>query len=132
MCRAFRRPGYVQEAVYRQGWPVAGGAALDSVGYALLRGDWENDELVGEVVGGGEGGALGVGGHGPVGLVVAEAGPHPGPAQAVGHPGVDAGGGHDGDQVDAAAELPQHRRELGSAAVVVIARSIPSPAPAGA
>jgi RimJ/RimL family protein N-acetyltransferase len=34
------RCGYVKEAHYRRAWPSAEGAVLDSVGYAVLRGDW--------------------------------------------------------------------------------------------
>ncbi len=39
MRRVFERCGYTHEATYRQGWPVPGGAPLDSVGYAILRSD---------------------------------------------------------------------------------------------
>ena len=39
MRRVLRRCGYVQESRYRRAWPVAGGAALDAVGYAILRSD---------------------------------------------------------------------------------------------
>ncbi len=37
----FRKCGYVHEATYRRGWPTAGGDRLCSVGYAVLREDWE-------------------------------------------------------------------------------------------
>ncbi len=40
MRRVLRRCGYVQESRYRRAWPVPGGAALDAVGYAILRSDW--------------------------------------------------------------------------------------------
>lgn len=40
MRRAFRRAGWVKEAHFREGWPVAGGPALGSVAYAVLRSDW--------------------------------------------------------------------------------------------
>ena len=40
MRRAFLRCGWVKEAHYREGWPVDGGPALASVGYAILRRDW--------------------------------------------------------------------------------------------
>ena len=39
MRRVFERCGYTHEATYRQAWPVPGGPPLDSVGYAILRGD---------------------------------------------------------------------------------------------
>lgn len=39
MRRVFERSGYTHEATYRQAWPVPGGAPMDSVGYAILRGD---------------------------------------------------------------------------------------------
>ncbi|KJY36520.1 GNAT family N-acetyltransferase [Streptomyces katrae] len=41
MRRTFLRCGYVKEAHYRDGWPGAGGAVHDAVGYAVLRRDWE-------------------------------------------------------------------------------------------
>lgn len=41
MRKVFDRGGYVQEAVYRRGWP-AGDVAMDGIGYAILRGDWES------------------------------------------------------------------------------------------
>ncbi|MFG2992325.1 GNAT family N-acetyltransferase [Streptomyces sp. NPDC048257] len=40
MRRTFLRCGYVKEAHYRDGWPSAGGAVHDAVGYAILRRDW--------------------------------------------------------------------------------------------
>jgi len=39
MRRVFARCGYTHEATYRKAWPVPGGAPMDSVGYAILRGD---------------------------------------------------------------------------------------------
>lgn len=42
MRRAFRRAGWVKEAYYREGWPVAGGDPLASVAYAILRSDWRS------------------------------------------------------------------------------------------
>jgi RimJ/RimL family protein N-acetyltransferase len=44
MRRVFDRGGYVQEAVYRRGWPVAGDQPADGIGYAILRSDWESGE----------------------------------------------------------------------------------------
>lgn len=41
MCRTFLRCGFIKEAHYREGWPVADGAPLASVAYAILRRDWE-------------------------------------------------------------------------------------------
>lgn len=40
MRRTFLRCGFVKEAHYRDGWPVAGGAPVASVAYAILRRDW--------------------------------------------------------------------------------------------
>jgi len=40
MRRVLLRAGFVKEAHYREGWPVEGGPALASVGYAVLRRDW--------------------------------------------------------------------------------------------
>lgn len=42
MRRTFTVCGWVQEAHYRQAWPVAGGPASDSVAYSILRSDWRN------------------------------------------------------------------------------------------
>lgn len=42
MRRAFLRCGWVKEAHYRDGWPVEGGRPLASVGYGILRRDWES------------------------------------------------------------------------------------------
>jgi RimJ/RimL family protein N-acetyltransferase len=39
MRRVFRRNGYVKEAHHRQAWPAEDGL-VDSVGYAILLGDW--------------------------------------------------------------------------------------------
>ncbi|GAA1447679.1 GNAT family N-acetyltransferase [Leifsonia poae] len=41
MQRVFTACGYVQEARYREAWPVAGGDFTDSLGYAILRREWE-------------------------------------------------------------------------------------------
>ncbi len=40
MRRTFRRCGWVQEAHYRDGWPVPGADPVASVGYSMLRRDW--------------------------------------------------------------------------------------------
>ena len=40
MRRVLERCGYVQEARYRQAWPVPGGPPLDSLGFAILRSEW--------------------------------------------------------------------------------------------
>lgn len=40
MRRTFDRCGWVQEAYYREGWPVTGSAPLASVAYSILRRDW--------------------------------------------------------------------------------------------
>ena len=39
--RVFRAAGWVKEAHYREAWPVAGGSPRASVGYGVLRRDWE-------------------------------------------------------------------------------------------
>lgn len=44
MRRVFVRAGWVQEAHYREAWPVDGGPAVGSVGYGVLRRDWETGE----------------------------------------------------------------------------------------
>lgn len=41
MRRAFRRAGWVKEAVHREAWPGRDGARFDAIGYAMLRGDWQ-------------------------------------------------------------------------------------------
>jgi RimJ/RimL family protein N-acetyltransferase len=41
MRRVFERCGWAQEAHYRQSWPTEDGGWIDSVGYALLRDDWQ-------------------------------------------------------------------------------------------
>jgi RimJ/RimL family protein N-acetyltransferase len=41
MRRTFEKAGYVKEAHYREAWPSPEGPR-DSVGYAILRRDWEN------------------------------------------------------------------------------------------
>ncbi|WP_025159147.1 GNAT family N-acetyltransferase [Leifsonia aquatica] len=38
----FDRAGYVKESHYREAWPVAEGTPMDSIGYAILRRDWES------------------------------------------------------------------------------------------
>ena len=40
MRKTFVRTGWVQEAYYRDGWPVEGRRPLASVAYAMLREDW--------------------------------------------------------------------------------------------
>lgn len=40
MRRVLERCGYVQEARYREAWPVPGGPPLDALGYAVLRREW--------------------------------------------------------------------------------------------
>jgi RimJ/RimL family protein N-acetyltransferase len=42
MRRTFVRAGFVKEAHYRDGWPVENGPRLASVGYGILRRDWES------------------------------------------------------------------------------------------
>ncbi|PWK88106.1 RimJ/RimL family protein N-acetyltransferase [Lentzea atacamensis] len=44
MRRVFRRCGYVKEAHYRRAWPDASGHRHDSVGYAIIRRDWQTGE----------------------------------------------------------------------------------------
>lgn len=44
MRKVFRRAGFLKEAHYRMGWPVADGRRVASVGYAILRQDWETGE----------------------------------------------------------------------------------------
>ena len=41
MRHVFRAAGWVKEAHYREAWPVAGGSPRASVGYGVLRRDWE-------------------------------------------------------------------------------------------
>ena len=41
MRRVLLRAGFVKEAHHREGWPVEGGPPLATVGYAMLRRDWE-------------------------------------------------------------------------------------------
>lgn len=45
MRRVFVRSGWVQEAYYREGWPVEGGEPVASVAYSVLRRDWESGTL---------------------------------------------------------------------------------------
>lgn len=40
MRRTFVRSGWVQEAHYRDGWPIDGAEPVASVGYSILRRDW--------------------------------------------------------------------------------------------
>ena len=42
MRATFRGAGWVQEAFYRDAWPIDGGDRLASIGYAVLRRDWES------------------------------------------------------------------------------------------
>ncbi len=42
MRRLFVRCGWVKEAHYRVSWPDGDGRLVDSIGYALLRQDWES------------------------------------------------------------------------------------------
>jgi RimJ/RimL family protein N-acetyltransferase len=42
MRRVFAKCGYVQEAYHRKSWRVEGSDLADSVGYAILRCDWES------------------------------------------------------------------------------------------
>ena len=42
MRKSFERCGWVKECHYRQAWPAADGRLLDSVGYAVLRDDFES------------------------------------------------------------------------------------------
>ncbi|MDX8037615.1 GNAT family N-acetyltransferase [Lentzea sp. BCCO 10_0856] len=44
MRRVFGRCGYVKEAHYRRAWPDASGHRHDSVGYAIIRRDWQTGE----------------------------------------------------------------------------------------
>ena len=41
MQRVFERCGWVEEARYRQSWPTGDGGWTDSIGYALLRDEWQ-------------------------------------------------------------------------------------------
>jgi RimJ/RimL family protein N-acetyltransferase len=41
MRRTFRSCGYVKEAHYRQAWPSLSGRVYDTIGYAILRTDWQ-------------------------------------------------------------------------------------------
>ncbi|MFZ3452470.1 GNAT family N-acetyltransferase [Arthrobacter sp. 7Tela_A1] len=45
MRRTFLRAGFLKEAHYRLGWPTADGTRVASVAYAILRQDWENQEI---------------------------------------------------------------------------------------
>ena len=45
MRRVFLRAGWVQEAHYRESWPVEGGTPKASVAYGVLRRDWETGEV---------------------------------------------------------------------------------------
>ncbi|RKE63812.1 MULTISPECIES: GNAT family N-acetyltransferase [Microbacterium] len=45
MRRVFEACGWVQEAYYREGWPVEGAEPLGSVAYSILRRDWETGEV---------------------------------------------------------------------------------------
>lgn len=41
MRRIFARAGWTKEAHHRQGWPVPDAASRDSIGYAILRSEWQ-------------------------------------------------------------------------------------------
>ena len=45
MRRTFLKCGYVKEAHYRQCWPSPDGVYRDSIGYGILRSDWERGEI---------------------------------------------------------------------------------------
>lgn len=45
MRRVFRRCGYVKESHYRKAWPDARGRKHDSVGYAIIRHDWQTGDM---------------------------------------------------------------------------------------
>jgi RimJ/RimL family protein N-acetyltransferase len=42
MRKLFRRCGYTKEAHHRQGWPTLDGPRYDSIGYTILRQDWQS------------------------------------------------------------------------------------------
>ncbi|ANZ39499.1 GNAT family N-acetyltransferase [Lentzea guizhouensis] len=44
MRRVLKQCGYVKEAHYRRAWPDGDGRRLDSVGYAVIRHDWQTGE----------------------------------------------------------------------------------------
>jgi len=44
MRKVFLRCGWLKEAHYRESWPIEGAAPVASVGYAILRRDWESGE----------------------------------------------------------------------------------------
>ena len=45
MRNLFRKCGFVKEAHYRKAWPDQHGNAYDSVGYGLLKEDWERNKV---------------------------------------------------------------------------------------
>ncbi len=45
MRAAFRRNGYAKEAHYRRAWPAPDGTRHDTIGYGILRSDWESGEV---------------------------------------------------------------------------------------
>lgn len=45
MRRVLEKCGFVKEAHYRQNWPDNNGGFEDTVGYGILRSDWENKTL---------------------------------------------------------------------------------------
>jgi RimJ/RimL family protein N-acetyltransferase len=45
MRRVLRRCGYAKESHYRNAWPAPDGTIHDSVGYAIIRKDWETGEV---------------------------------------------------------------------------------------
>lgn len=44
MRKTFVRCGWLKEAHYREGWPVSGGSPVASVGYGIIRRDWETGQ----------------------------------------------------------------------------------------
>lgn len=45
MRRVFLRCGYAKEAHYRDAWPASDGTVHDTVGYGILRRDWESGRV---------------------------------------------------------------------------------------
>lgn len=45
MRHVFRKCGYVKEAHYRKAWPAPGDELYDSIGYGILREDWEEGKV---------------------------------------------------------------------------------------
>lgn len=44
MRKVLEKCGFVKEAHYRQSWPDKNGNKIDTVGYGILRKDWESGE----------------------------------------------------------------------------------------